>query len=154
MVGAMIRGSFDPAEFDQEEEAATKVAGETDHETVLDVDSLLMEARPFEPVTRPQARFKRSENRGCAVPWRQPGSRSDPIRKERSDLSASGVWGIFPQELTTGRNPADPTKEGLLGSDPAGGASRPPSRKERSDCREVVGEPGLEPGRLFRAKGF
>ena len=33
-----------------------------------------------------------------------------------------------------------------MGSDPAGGASRPPSRKERSDCREVVGRPGLEPG--------
>ncbi len=31
-----------------------------------------------------------------------------------------------------------PTKERLLGSDPADGSSRKPSRKERSDWREVV----------------
>jgi hypothetical protein len=46
MVGAMIRGSFDPAVIDQEEETATKVAGEKASRNSIDVTGLLMEARP------------------------------------------------------------------------------------------------------------
>jgi hypothetical protein len=46
MVGAMIRGSFNPAAFDQEEEAAAKVAGENESRNSVDETGLLMEARP------------------------------------------------------------------------------------------------------------